>query len=196
MHRAMLGDFDLAPAREAGLTQRAKLDQARTLDRERTVGASARFEARELLARVDEPLRRSVRFAPDGSGAFRGHLFARDEKVSARGRVTSLIILTPETAMARKWYDDDELDILINRNHENVLDAVEGYIEATPDFCRCRDCRLDLAALTLNRAPARYYVSEYHMKYYGDSDEGPNEKRITRIINEAAAIVARRPHHD
>jgi hypothetical protein len=98
--------------------------------------------------------------------------------------------------MARKWFDDDELDILINRNHENVLDAVEGYIEATPDFCRCRDCRLDLAALTLNRAPARYYVSEYHMKYYGDSDEGPNEKRITRIINEAAAIVARRPHHD
>ena len=98
--------------------------------------------------------------------------------------------------MARKWYDDDELDILINRNHENVLDAVEGFIEATPGFCRCRDCRLDLAALTLNRAPARYYVSEYHMKYYGDSDEGPDDKRLARIINEAAAIVTRRPHHD
>jgi Late competence development protein ComFB len=98
--------------------------------------------------------------------------------------------------MARKWYDDDELDILINRNHEMVLDAVETYLDEKPDFCRCRDCRLDLAAITLNRAPGRYYVSEYHMKYYGEGDEGPDDRRVRRIVNEAAAVVTRRPHHD
>jgi competence protein ComFB len=106
------------------------------------------------------------------------------------------MIGSPETAMGRKWYDDDELDILINRNHELVLDSVETYLEANAEFCRCRDCRLDLAALTLNRAPARYYVSEYHMRYYGEEDDAPIEKRIARVVNEAAAIVARRPHHD
>ena len=56
--------------------------------------------------------------------------------------------------MARKWYDDDELDILINRNHENVLNLLEGFIEASAGFCRCRDCRLDLAALTLKQRHA------------------------------------------
>ncbi len=98
--------------------------------------------------------------------------------------------------MARKWYDDDELDILINRNRDKVLDAVETYLDNATDFCRCRDCRLDLAAITLNRAPVRHFVSEYHMKYYGEEDEAPLDKRMSRLVNEAAAIVARRPHHD
>ncbi len=98
--------------------------------------------------------------------------------------------------MARKWYDDDELDILNNRNHERVLDAVEVFLEATPTFCRCRDCRLDLAAITLNGLPGRYYVSEEHMKFYGHSDERLNDDRVARAVHEASAVVTRRPHHD
>ena len=52
--------------------------------------------------------------------------------------------------------DYHDIDELKNRNEEKVWAALEEFLAANPAVCRCRDCILDTAAITLNRLTPRY----------------------------------------
>lgn len=88
--------------------------------------------------------------------------------------------------------DFHDMDELRNRNEELVWKAIEDYLNAHPQVCRCRDCILDAAALTLNSLTPRYHVYSFH-------DNTPGEKDASSGVAEAVARafekVTRRPHH-
>jgi competence protein ComFB len=84
---------------------------------------------------------------------------------------------------------------LVNCNERRVWAAVSEYIRNN-HACRCRDCQLDMVALALNSIPARYIVSEEHMRFYGESTEIPDEAEITAAVRAAGERVGARPHHE
>ncbi len=85
-----------------------------------------------------------------------------------------------------------DLDELKNRNEESVWKAIEIFLNRNEKICRCRDCILDAAALTLNSLPPRYQVYAFH-------SNTPQEKDPTQEITDAVARafdqVSNRPHH-
>ncbi|MBI2569374.1 MAG: late competence development ComFB family protein [Candidatus Schekmanbacteria bacterium] len=94
------------------------------------------------------------------------------------------------------FFTPDDLAILTNHNKAAVLDAVERFLAGDEATCTCRECRLDIAAITLNRVPPRYLASEEHARSHGRTVADADPDLVRRVVGEAAAIVARRPHHD
>lgn len=89
--------------------------------------------------------------------------------------------------------DFHDMDELKNRNEEQVWAAVEAHLLANPTLCRCRDCILDTAAITLNRLPPRYQVYSFHEN--NPAEEAAQQARIRETVVAASAQVAQRPHH-
>ena len=89
--------------------------------------------------------------------------------------------------------DHHDIDELKNRNEEKVWAAVEEFLVANPDTCRCRDCILDTAAITLNRLPPRYQVYSFHEN--NPTEDEAFEKLIREAVAASSAQVAQRPHH-
>ena len=73
VHGAMVHQVDGAVAGEASFPERARFDEARAFDGERTLLGPARFKGREFLFRGDERLGFAVGFAAQGPRAFRCH---------------------------------------------------------------------------------------------------------------------------
>lgn len=89
--------------------------------------------------------------------------------------------------------DYHDMDELKNRNEEKVWAAMEDFLAANPTVCRCRDCILDTAAITLNRLPPRYQVYSFHEN--NPEEDAEREKLIRETVSAASAQVAKRPHH-
>ncbi len=89
------------------------------------------------------------------------------------------------------FFDDYDMEVLQNRLKERVLPLIEEMLNRSPSMCRCRDCRLDVAAIVLNRCPANYVVSDLEKEISQKVDD----QEIIRQIEEAFDIVASNPHH-
>jgi competence protein ComFB len=85
-----------------------------------------------------------------------------------------------------------DLDELKNKNEVKVWRAIELYLADHTDVCRCRDCILDAAALTLNSIPAKYHVYSFHSNAPEEKEPGPE---IIEAVVRAFEQVTRRPHH-
>ncbi len=88
--------------------------------------------------------------------------------------------------------DHHDLDELKNRNEEMVWKAIERYVNLHPEICRCRDCILDAAALSLNNLPPRYQVYTFHSNAPDEKEPGPD---VLAAVDEAFKQVTKRPHH-
>jgi competence protein ComFB len=92
--------------------------------------------------------------------------------------------------------DFHDIDELKNHNEELVWSAIEAHLAAHPGACRCRDCVLDTAAIALNRLPPRYQVYSFHNRDAArDGAQEALEGQVRQAVAEAAALVAKRPHH-
>ena len=84
---------------------------------------------------------------------------------------------------------------LKNLMEEAVKKAIEET-ENTSNYCRCDKCKLDIAAISLNKLPPRYVVTDKGDSY-GRADflELQNYIDILSIVTEAMHIVGRKPNH-
>ena len=89
--------------------------------------------------------------------------------------------------------DERYLDELKNRNEEKVWAALEARLAADAGACRCRDCILDTAAITLNRLAPRYQVYAFHENNPGE--DAAHVNLVKETVAAASAQVAKRPHH-
>ena len=83
--------------------------------------------------------------------------------------------------------DYHDMDELKNRNEEHVWAAMEEFLAANPAVCRCRDCILDTAAITLNRLTPRYQVYSFHEN--NPVEDAAHEKLVRETVAAASTQV-------
>lgn len=88
------------------------------------------------------------------------------------------------------------MPILQNLMEEAVKHAIDDYISEHNDICSCEQCRLDAAALALNKLPPRYVVTNKGASY-GRADFLELQKYIDILGATAQAIklVKEHPRH-
>ena len=86
-------------------------------------------------------------------------------------------------------------DDIINENLKEVYLLFDKLQKDGKIPCSCRECVLDVVAITLNSLPPRYYVSlmgEFFSKPEAIKDY-KNDVKIA--MKKAITIVKKRPHH-
>lgn len=85
---------------------------------------------------------------------------------------------------------------LKNYTETVVKQTLETYLRSNVLSCSCERCQADIMALTLNRLPARYYVSPRgEIMTQLESQTLPDQTRIMTEIILAAQQVAATPSH-
>ena len=85
---------------------------------------------------------------------------------------------------------------LKNYLEEHVLEKIPVILKDT-NVCLCEQCVLDIAAMTLNQMPAKYFVSEKGELFSRlNSLEQQYEIDIDAAIINAAAHVKKNPKHE
>ncbi|BAI81421.1 conserved hypothetical protein [Deferribacter desulfuricans SSM1] len=84
-----------------------------------------------------------------------------------------------------------DIDKIKNINEKRVWELLINFYEEHPEFCTCRDCVLDVAAITLNTIPPHYQVSDD----ISTAIKKISDEEILKVILEAAIRVSKYPHH-
>ncbi|MGA1861957.1 late competence development ComFB family protein [Deferribacter thermophilus] len=84
-----------------------------------------------------------------------------------------------------------DIDKIKNINEKRVWDLLVTFYEQNEEYCTCRDCILDVAAITLNSIPPHYQVSD-DLTHAIDKI---SDDEILKVIEEAAKRVSKFPHH-
>ncbi|MCI9078048.1 MAG: late competence development ComFB family protein [Lachnospiraceae bacterium] len=85
---------------------------------------------------------------------------------------------------------------LTNMMEETVLTKIDQLWQTT-DFCKCDQCRIDIAAYALNRLPPRYVHSlagELIHKF--DASTIQMDAEITACVYNAIVRIGEDPNHD
>ena len=83
---------------------------------------------------------------------------------------------------------------LINLMEETVLDKIEHLWKNT-DYCKCNQCRMDIAAYALNRLPAQYVQSmKGKVLYRFESNRIQRDIEVTVAVSQGIEIVGKSPH--
>lgn len=84
------------------------------------------------------------------------------------------------------------------KNHTEIVvqQALQNYLRNNILSCSCERCQADIMALTLNRLPARYYVSSRgEIMTQWESQALPDQARIMADVVRAAQQVSATPSH-
>jgi len=85
---------------------------------------------------------------------------------------------------------------LVNVMEILVKETIEDILRTNPDYCSCERCRLDLAAIALNRLPVSYVVTtEGEVLLRTSALKQQFKVDIIRAVTEALKVVSERPHH-
>ena len=85
---------------------------------------------------------------------------------------------------------------LVNMMEETVLEKIDQLWIGT-DYCKCKACRMDIAAFALNRLPPRYVSSlKGAMLHKFDSKTIQMDAEITACVFQAIRMVGESPSHD
>lgn len=85
---------------------------------------------------------------------------------------------------------------LVNMLEETVLNKIDLLWKGT-DYCKCEQCRLDVAAYALNRLPPRYVHSvEGAMLHKFEASTTQTNVEITACVYRAIQMVGEDPNHD
>lgn len=85
---------------------------------------------------------------------------------------------------------------LINVMEILVNDTIEDILKANENLCKCQRCKLDIAAIALNKLPASYVVTlEGEVLLRTGALKQQFKVDIIRDVTEAIEIVSKRPHH-
>ena len=84
---------------------------------------------------------------------------------------------------------------IMNFNEKIVLQLIRDYEAGGKLPCTCRECTLDLIALSLNALPPRYTVSLLRKYYETEDEERAFLSEVRAAVDRAVAKVQRQPHH-
>jgi competence protein ComFB len=79
-----------------------------------------------------------------------------------------------------------------NINEKRVWNLLIKLVEEDNTICTCRDCILDIVAITLNNIPPHYQINEEN---YSEAYKKISEQEIYEQLLIAAKIVKTYPHH-
>lgn len=79
-----------------------------------------------------------------------------------------------------------------NINEKRVWNLLIKLVEEDDTICTCRDCILDIVAITLNNIPPHYQINEEN---YSEAYKKISEEEIYEQLQIAAKIVKTHPHH-
>ena len=83
---------------------------------------------------------------------------------------------------------------LINLMEETVLKKIDQLWPGT-DYCKCEQCRLDIATYALNRLPAQYVQSlKGKVLYRFESNSMQRDIEVTVAVGQGIEIVGKSPH--
>jgi len=85
---------------------------------------------------------------------------------------------------------------LVNVMEDLVLHTIEEILSTQKDVCGCQRCRLDMAAIALNKLPTSYVVTaEGEVLLRVNSLKQQFKVDIIKAVTEAMALVSKNPHH-
>lgn len=85
---------------------------------------------------------------------------------------------------------------LVNVMEFLVKETVEEVLKARKDLCGCDRCKLDIAAIALNRLPTSYVVTlEGEVILRTGALKQQFKVDLIRNVTEAVELVSKRPHH-
>lgn len=83
---------------------------------------------------------------------------------------------------------------LINLMEETVLRKIDQLWPGT-SYCKCEQCRLDIATYALNRLPAQYVQSmKGKVLYRFESNSMQRDIEVTVAVGQGIEIVGKSPH--
>ena len=90
----------------------------------------------------------------------------------------------------------DLIHEITNEHIGPVVQLMQRYQQEGRLPCSCRDCLLDIAAITLNTMKPRYTVSFVKDLYESDADRRRYMEELRHAMNVACARVRAHPHHN
>lgn len=85
---------------------------------------------------------------------------------------------------------------LVNVMEFLVNETIEEILRVNKNYCGCRRCRLDTAAVALNKLPASYVVTaEGEVLLRAVSLRQQFKVDVIKAVTEALELVRKRPHH-
>ncbi len=88
----------------------------------------------------------------------------------------------------------DTAEMIENANYGRVMHFIDKVLAEDGRFCRCRQCRLDAAALALNTLPPHYHLVSPDNKQ--DKELGSPWILIEMAVRHSMERVLVFPHHD
>lgn len=83
---------------------------------------------------------------------------------------------------------------LINLMEETVLDKIEHLWQNT-NYCKCNQCKMDIATYALNRLPAQYVQSmKGKVLYRFEANQIQRDIEVTVAVSQGIEIVGKSPH--
>ena len=83
---------------------------------------------------------------------------------------------------------------LINLMEETVLKKIDQLWPGT-DYCKCEQCKLDIATYALNRLPAQYVQSmKGKVLYRFEANSMQRDIEVTVAVGQGIEIVGKSPH--
>jgi len=78
-----------------------------------------------------------------------------------------------------------------------VLRNIERVLGEYNNICKCDKCKLDIAAIALNKLPSYYTVTEKGKLFTKVKEmDIQNEVDVVKEITRAIELVSEKPHHD
>ncbi|KPU28075.1 competence protein ComF [Caloranaerobacter sp. TR13] len=86
---------------------------------------------------------------------------------------------------------------LYNYMEDVVIRMIDLTIEKYPNICKCKKCKLDMAAIALNNLPPRYIVTEKGKLFTKvNGMEVQFDVDVLKEVTKAIEKVSKKPKHD
>lgn len=83
---------------------------------------------------------------------------------------------------------------LTNLMEETVLNKIDQLWKNT-EYCKCDNCRMDIATYALNRLPAQYVQSLQGKVFYQfEATQIQPDIEVTVVVSQGIEIVGKSPH--
>ncbi len=94
--------------------------------------------------------------------------------------------------------DEYEFELLVNEAKDLVVNELETQLtkEENSKICKCQDCVLDMATLSLNNLKPIYRSSYTGLIYVQQYHEGNYIKEVEKAVINAIKKVSKNPSHD
>ena len=93
--------------------------------------------------------------------------------------------------------DEYDFDLLKNEAENLVIREMEKQVNAEPSMCRCNECIVDIAAISLNSVKPLYLFSLLGTLYASQAmTEQAYADSVKAAVSQAIKKVKRNPAHD